>query len=81
MLKFQIFFGVCIKYPIFFWGTPSDQIFFEGTEQILGPSLCVKKNSASPTLGFIPYDFQSIQRCNLIINKGIILEVKVIVQC
>ena len=63
MLKFQVFFffggGVCMKYMVF-WGVPCQNRYFfylfsffflegEGTEQMLGPSLCVEENSEYPT--------------------------------
>ena len=61
--KISIIFGVCIKYPISFGGTPSDQIFFGGTEQMLGPSLCIPKNSEYPPppghMGFLGFSTRS----------------------
>ena len=35
--------GGVLDMPDIFWGGPSDQIFFGGTEQMLGPSLYAYK--------------------------------------
>ena len=35
--------GGVLEMPDIFWGGPSDQIFFGGTEQMLGPSLYAYK--------------------------------------
>ena len=47
-----------MKYQIFFGGNPSDQVVLGGTEQILGPSLCVAEKIRVPPWGLhMKFDF------------------------
>ena len=43
--KISSTFGSMLEIPDIFWGDLSDPVFLGGTEQMLGPNLCIRKKS------------------------------------